>query len=472
VLARLLPHEAALSQSTGKPAGGALLDQSAATKPEFVSWMTTLPTLATASGSFASCSSCVVHASVKVEPFVLLTVTFSLVGVCWYAVSVHWYVHVASAGCGSQSLANAGGVAANAVQRNARVTQARRIGRQGSPHPAHPLDLSRRRRRIQRVNRRTFLAGAAAAPLALASPAARARLLGGTPVVLVTADLEAAVVAVELASGRVVRRIPTMPGPRSIESLAATTAVIAHTAHGAVGLLDGPSLRVRRVLDGFAEPRYAAGDATGRHAFVSDSGFGGVAVVDVVRGTVVARLALGGPARHVSLDPWSGRLWVALGSKAAEVAVVDVREPRRPALVARIRPPFLAHDVGFAPDGRTVWVTSGDRGTIGVYEASSRELRFRLAAGTPPQHVTFAGGRAYVTSGDDGTLRVHRLADGRVERTTRVPLGSYNVQQGLGRVTTPSLARGTLCVLDRAGRLERELRVARSSHDACVVMSR
>jgi hypothetical protein len=322
------------------------------------------------------------------------------------------------------------------------------------------------------VNRRTFLAGAAAAPFALASQAARARLLGGTPLALVTADLQAEVVAVELATGRVVRRIPTLPGPRSIESVVATTAVIAHTAHGAVGLLDGPSLRVRHVLDGFAEPRYTAGDLIGRFAYVTDSGYGGLAVIDVVRGAVVARLPLGGPARHVSLDPWSGRLWVALGAKAPEVAVVDVGTPHRPRTVARIRPPYLAHDVGFAPDGRAVWVTSGDRGTIGVYDAHSRELRFRIAADAPPQHVTFVGGRAYVTSGDDGTLRVHRLADGRLERTTRVPVGSYNVQQGLGLVTTPSLERGTLCILDRAGRLEREVTVARSSHDACLVMSR
>jgi hypothetical protein len=85
--------------------------------------------------------------------------------------------------------------------------------------------------------------------------------------------------------------------------------------------------------------------------------------------------------------------------------------------------------------------------------------------------VTFIGGRAYVTSGDDGTLRIHDATDGRLLGATRVPVGSYNVQEGRGVVMTPSLERGTLCVLDRSGRLVHELRVAQSSHDACVVMS-
>jgi DNA-binding beta-propeller fold protein YncE len=265
--------------------------------------------------------------------------------------------------------------------------------------------------------------------------------------------------------------VPTEAGPRSIESLAATTALIAHTASGRLSVLDGPSLRVRRRIDGFVAPRYTAADREGRHAYVTDSGRGDLAAVDAIAGEVVARLELGGPARHVSLSPRGDRLWVALGSKADELAVVDVRRPVEPRFVTPIRPPFLAHDVGFTPGGGQVWVTSGDRGTIAVYDARRGELRFRIDAGAPPQHVTFTAERAYVASGDDGTVRVHDLA-GRLLRTTRVPLGSYNVQQGFGVVMTPSLERGTLCVLRRSGSLEHELRVARSSHDACFVVSR
>jgi DNA-binding beta-propeller fold protein YncE len=317
------------------------------------------------------------------------------------------------------------------------------------------------------MDRRGFLAVSAAGLLA---PRALAGRLGGTPVALVTADLESHLVAVELASGRRLRTIPTLPGPRSIERVG-NAAVIAHTEEGAVSILDATTLRIRRVLTRFAEPRYAAASPEGRYAYLSDSGSGQVVVLDVVRALVVARVDVGGPARHISLRPDGRRLWVSLGSKAREIAVVDVRDRYRPRLVRRFAPPWLAHDVGFGPRGR-VWVTSGDRRELALYDAASGRLVRRLPAGAPPQHVTFLGGRAYVTSGDDGTLEVRSATTGAVRRTTRVPAGSYNVQEGWGVVLTPSLERGTLCVADADGRLLHRLAAARSSHDACFAMTR
>jgi DNA-binding beta-propeller fold protein YncE len=316
------------------------------------------------------------------------------------------------------------------------------------------------------VDRRAFLAGATALALA---PDAFARRLGGWPVALVTADLESRVVVVE-RSGRVARSIATLPDPRSIE-VVGRTAVVAHTARGALTLIDTHRLHVRRVLRGLAEPRYTAGSYEGRYAYVTDSGLGALVVVDVVRGRVVGRLELGGPARHVSIDPAGRRLWTALGTKADRIAVIDVRDPERPRLLGRMRPAFLAHDVAFTWRGERVWVTSGDRNEAAIYDPrSSRAIR-RLAAGAPPQHVTFVGHRAFVTSGDDGTLRIHDARSGRLLSERQVPTGSYNVQHGVGFVVTPSLSRGTLCVFDGRGRPIGRGRVARSSHDACFIMA-
>ncbi len=160
---------------------------------------------------------------------------------------------------------------------------------------------------------------------------------------------------------------------------------------------------------------------------------------------------------------------MALGNKASSIAVISLAEPRRPRVVGAIRPPFLAHDVGFTPGGRRVWVTSGDRGRIAIYDAASGTLVRTLAADAPPQHVTFMGDRAFVTSGDDAVLRVHAL-DGRLIRSAAVPVGSYNVQRGHRWVLTPSLAQGTLSVLSARGAPLHELRVARSSHDACFIV--
>jgi DNA-binding beta-propeller fold protein YncE len=115
---------------------------------------------------------------------------------------------------------------------------------------------------------------------------------------------------------------------------------------------------------------------------------------------------------------------------------------------------------------RHVWVTSGDRGSVGIYDARTGHALRLLRADAPPQHVAFDPTRAYVTSGADGTLRVFAL-DGQLLRVTSIPSGSYNVQRGPGRVVTPSLAQGTLCVLDEAGDVMRRVEVASSSHDAC-----
>ena len=150
--------------------------------------------------------------------------------------------------------------------------------------------------------------------------------------------------------------------------------------------------------------------------------------------------------------------------------MVDVSIAARPRVVGHVRPPFLAHDVGFTPGGRRVWVTSGDRGRIAIYEAATARLVRTLAADAPPQHVTFLDDRAFVTSGDDAILRIHAL-DGRLLRSAPVPGGSYNVQQGFGLILTPSLSQGTLCTFSARGAPLERRHVARSSHDACFVMS-
>jgi DNA-binding beta-propeller fold protein YncE len=191
-------------------------------------------------------------------------------------------------------------------------------------------------------------------------------------------------------------------------------------------------------------------------------------VLDVVRGRELAREQVGAHARHVTISPSGRTLWIALGSKAEEVAIVDLSNRANPRLTRTFRPPFRAHDVAWAPDGRHVWVSSGDREELVVYDARTGRVLARPTGDWPPQHVTFAGARAYVTSGWSGTVRVHRVGGAELHRNP-VPVGSYNVQYANGRVLTPSLGHGALTVLDEAGRTLYRAQVARSSHDACVV---
>jgi hypothetical protein len=316
------------------------------------------------------------------------------------------------------------------------------------------------------MNRREFLAaGLAAAPL---FQCARAPVVAARePLALATADTEAHVVAVSLAGHRVVRRVSTVDGPRSIQAGPGSVAVVGHAAAGAVTLLEGRPPRVRRVLRGFEQPRYTA--FAGDHAFVTDSGSGEVAVIGLRRGRVIRRVEVGALARHVTVDPGGRRLWISLGSSASTIVVVDIGEPARPRVVRRIHPPFLVHDVGFSPSGRRVWLSAGREPTLAIFHADGRGPLRLLRADRAPQHITFGPACAYVASGEGRSLHVHSLEDGRLLRAVRIPIGSYNVQRGAGIVLTPSLNTGALTFLDRTGRVRASPRVAAAAHDVCVV---
>jgi hypothetical protein len=311
------------------------------------------------------------------------------------------------------------------------------------------------------MTRRQLLVGGVAAVLerGCSAPARH-------PLALVTADTESHVVVLSLASGSIRARVKTLEGPRSAERYDGG-AVIAHPSEGAVSLLEGRPVRVRRVLRGFGEPRYTA--VVGRRAYVTDSGHGELAVLDLERGRVVRRVAVGDGARHLSVSPDGRTAWVSLGSSASSIVVIDLSHATRPRVARVVRPPFLAHDVGFSPDGRRVWVTAGRERRMAVYGPhAGRPLRL-LAADEAPQHVSFARGLAFVTSGDGGTLQARVASDGTLRRVVQVPRGSYNVQAFGAQVLTPSLMHGTLVVVSAAGRVMVDRRVAAAAHDSCVV---
>ena len=324
------------------------------------------------------------------------------------------------------------------------------------------------------MNRRELLIIAAAAPLALALPSGgRAAARGGTPLALVTADSEDRILVVRLTDMRVVHSLAVPHAPHGIEAVdLLRSALVMSNESGTITVLDAEVPRVRRVLEGFQAPRYAAADPGGGLAYVSDEQAGQVIAIDVRRARVIGRVEVGAGARHISISPDGERVITSLGSRAPRLALVDVSRPARPRLVRTFPADDLAHDVGFSPDGERVWISSGVDRRLAVHDARSLRLLHAVPGDAPPQHVTFDAfaERAHVASGESGTLRTYRLGDARLLRTRRVTIGSYNVCALDGRVVTPSLDDGRLTLLDSRGL--RSAHVAPHAHDACIVAGR
>jgi DNA-binding beta-propeller fold protein YncE len=322
------------------------------------------------------------------------------------------------------------------------------------------------------MNRRELLMAAAAAPVALGRPSAqRAAAGGGMPLALVTADSENRILAVRLTDMGVDRSLEVPHEPHGIEAVdQLRSALVMSNESGTVTVLDAIVPKLRRVLEGFSSPRYAAGDPRGRFAYVSDDVAGQVVAIDVRAARVVGRVEVGRGARHISLSADGSTVITSLGSQAPRLALVDVTRPHRPRLLRTVPVDDLAHDVGFTPDGKRIWITSGVDRRLTIHDARTLRTQRVLAADDAPQHVTFdlPANRVYVASGDSGTLRTYRLADAELLRTSRVTTGSYNVCALGGRVITPSLDNGRLTLLDARGL--RSAHLAPHAHDACIVL--
>ena len=164
------------------------------------------------------------------------------------------------------------------------------------------------------------------------------------------------------------RRIATREAPRAIERVGRSDAIVAHTTEGVVSLIDGDNRRVDKVLSGFEHPRYVAVHPRQEFAYVTDSEAGEVVVVDLRRKAVVRRVDVGGPARHVSISASGTRVWTALGSTASHLAVLDTSTPDRPSCCAGCRRRSSRTTSRSRRTTGAVWVTSGDRGRIAIYD--------------------------------------------------------------------------------------------------------
>ena len=275
---------------------------------------------------------------------------------------------------------------------------------------------------------------------------------GGNPVALVTAEQQNQLLAVELSSGKVLRRVSLPMDPQNVIGGPGTTTVVVSPAAGAVSLLDWRSLKRIRVFRGFAAPHIATFHPSGEWAFVTDDSTGQLTTIELTGPRIVSRISVGLGAHHMAASPDGRRLWIALGERATRIAIVAVSHPRTPRLLRRFTPGFVVHDLAFSPDGRRVWVTSGVGEDVHVLNARTGREAFTVRVGAAPQHVVFSeGGRfAYVTSGYNRRLLELDPRTGRVLARAKTPYGSFNLSTLGGVVATTSLLNGTVAEFDES----------------------
>jgi len=279
----------------------------------------------------------------------------------------------------------------------------------------------------------------------------------GRPVALVTAETSNEVLAVSLGpnGGHILRRVHLVD-PLMIAAAPHGPAVVVSPS-GTVTLLSWHSLRPIKVFHAFGAPRVAAIAPGGRLAYVTDERTGDLSVIDLGRRTVVHRVFVGMQAHHLGLSPDGTRIWVALGESATTIVRLDASNPRKPQVIGRFHPNFGAHDVAFAPDSRTVLVTSPSGSALSAYTAGGRlpRILWYAGAGRGPQHVVFSGGSALVTSGYGSSLEAFSWrSPSRAPDAAAAPYGSFNLATYGGFAVTTSLFTGQVSEF-RVGDLHR-----------------
>jgi len=270
---------------------------------------------------------------------------------------------------------------------------------------------------------------------------------GGTRVALVTAEERDELMAVELSTGRVVRRVRMPDDPENVASSFRMTAVVSARA-GAVTLIDQRA-RIQKVFRGFDDPHIVVVNRGKDIAYVTDDGSGELIVIDLIARRITSRIFVGKGAHHMALRPSGGhRLWIALGERASRVAIVDVSRPRRPRLLRHFTPRFSVHDLSFGPDGRYVWLTSAVDDLVHVVHAATGKQAFTIRGGAAPQHVAFTHGFGFVTSGYASQIFKADARTGQILASRRVPYGSFNLAALDRTVVTTSLLNGRVTELD------------------------
>lgn len=226
---------------------------------------------------------------------------------------------------------------------------------------------------------------------------------------------------VDLASGRLLARLPTGDGPHEVVvtrdgSRAVVTDYGGRAGGNTLTVIDVPGLRVERTID-LGEHRrphgiaFLPGDEV---VAVTTEESGHVVLVRVADGVVVGAIPTGHAGSHMLAIPAAGGRIYTGNIADATVSELDVSGSR----LARTLPaPPEPEAIAVTPDGSEVWVGSNEEGTVSVIDpsAESQEPEVALEGFGWPYRILFAPDASRVFLPDLGRheLRIVDRADHR-----------------------------------------------------------
>jgi PQQ-dependent catabolism-associated beta-propeller protein len=174
--------------------------------------------------------------------------------------------------------------------------------------------------------------------------------------------------------------------------------------------------------------------------------------LDLANGEVVARHPAGSDPEQFTLSA-DGRKLFASNEDAGTVAVVELTHNRlRTTLPVGIEPEGVAR----SPDGRWIYVTAETSNTVTVVDADSEKVAASFLVGLRPRAVAFSpdGARAYVTNEIGGTLTVVDATKHSILETVRLgprakPVGVVVSPDG-SRIYVATGHANTVAVVDAA----------------------
>lgn len=261
---------------------------------------------------------------------------------------------------------------------------------------------------------------------ALALVGAGAALGGGTGVAFVALPERAEVVAVDVSTGKLLRRIAVPRGPQEVAAYHDTSrrrdfVLVASPPAGAVTLIDAFSQRVVKVWGGFGSPAGVVVD--GLRAYVTDNQHGQLVVLDLRRQRIVTRMSVGPRPRALAV----GDLAIVAHDHRTSLTLVDVR---RRTVLGSVSVGGFVQSISKQPDTANVLVTFRDSGDVALVDWGRRRVVFRRAVAKGTRQVVmdaFHGRRAWVAdSAGDRVLDVS-TRDGRVRRALRGCAGAHSL---------------------------------------------